>query len=256
MRRIAVAGGTPITICDLAIAPFGINWDGDWIVAGQGSNGIVRVAAGGGTPEQIVKVEPTQIAHGPQILPGGRNILFTLAPSTGPNPFDRAQIVVQSLSSGERTVLVEGGSDARYLPAGHLVYAVQGTLLAVPFDVGRLQVTGAAVPVIEGVRRPVQAPGNSLAAQFSVAANGTAVYVAGAARAGFQDLAFSGRDGSREPLNLPPDTYRYPRLLPDGRQLVVGTDDMVSRCSWRAIRPCRMPMSGSCRSGNPKGRRC
>ncbi len=96
-----------------------------------------------------MKVEAGQIAHSPQLLPGGRAILFTLAARLG--EWDTAQIVVQSLDSGRRHVVVERGADARYVPTGHLVYALDGTLLAVPFDVTRLAVTGDAVPLVEDV---------------------------------------------------------------------------------------------------------
>ena len=139
------------------------------ILVGQGSKGIVRVSANGGKPETIVSVKPPEVAHGPQMLPGGDAVLFTLATGTGADRWDKAQIVAQSLKSGERKVLVEGGSDARYVPTGHLIYALAGTLLAVPFDVKRLAVTGGPVPVVEGVR----AAGNTGTSQFSVSDNGS-----------------------------------------------------------------------------------
>ena len=56
--------------------------------------------------------------------------------------WDKANIAVQSLATGERKVLIEGGADARYIPTGHLVYMREGTLMAVPFNLDRLAVTG------------------------------------------------------------------------------------------------------------------
>jgi hypothetical protein len=88
-----------------------------------------------------VKVEAGQIAHGPQLLPGGRAILFTLVARYG--EWDTAQIVVQSLDTGKRDVVVERGADARYEPTGHLVYARDGTLFAVPFDDRRASTAAA-----------------------------------------------------------------------------------------------------------------
>ena len=67
--------------------------------------------------------------------------------------WDKAQVVAQSLVDGTKRVLIEGGSDARYLPTGHLVYALGGTMFAVPFDAASLMVTGTPVPVDRGVRR-------------------------------------------------------------------------------------------------------
>ncbi len=82
--------------------------------------------------------DKNELGHGPQMLPDGETVLFTLR--TG-GAWDDAQIVTQSIETGERRVLIEGGSDARYVPTGHLVYALGETLLAVPFDLERLEVT-------------------------------------------------------------------------------------------------------------------
>jgi len=113
------------------------------------------------------------------ILPGGRHLLFTLATGGTPDRWDRARIVVQSLKSGERRTIIEGGSDARFVPNRHLVYALGGSLFAVAFDVQRLAVSGHPVPVVEGISRAAaDATGG---AQFSFSRNGTLVYVADSA---------------------------------------------------------------------------
>src|SRR5213593_4651371 len=87
------------------------------------------------------------------------------------------EIIAQSLKSGERRVLLNGGADARYLPTGHIVYAFGGTLFAVPFNLRNLAVSGGAVPVLEGVLRPVpQSPGTG-SAQFGASETGTLMYI-------------------------------------------------------------------------------
>ena len=167
-----------MTICP-ADAPFGMSWGVDGIVFGQGSKGVImRVSPNGGQPERLVSVKDGEIAQGPQVLPGGQAVLFTLATGTGGDRWDKAQVVVQSLKSGERKTLVNGGSDARYVPTGHLVYALGGTLFALPFDVKRLEVAGGPVPIVEGVQRTLCCP-NSGSAQFSFADTGSLVYVPG-----------------------------------------------------------------------------
>ena len=156
LKKVSITGGAPLMLCP-AENPWGVSWTSDNTIlygqsdegAGTGAAGIWRVSSEGGKPEHVVKVEAGQIAHGPQLLPGGRAILFTLVARRG--EWDTAQIVVQSLDSGRRHVVVERGADARYVPTGHLVYALDGTLLAVPFDVTRLAVTGDAVPLVEDV---------------------------------------------------------------------------------------------------------
>src|SRR5262249_53211758 len=133
--------------------PYGISWGMEGILFGQGSKGIMRVSENGGKPESLVTLKNGELAYGPQMLPGGKAVLFTLAAGSGVDQWEKAQIVLQTIPSGERKPLLENGNDARYLPTGQIVYAFGGTLFAVPFDLKRLQVTGGQVPVVEGVRR-------------------------------------------------------------------------------------------------------
>ena len=123
-----------------------------------------------------MRVNDGEVAQTPQILPGGQHVLFTVATGTAHDRSDRAHIVVQSLKSGERKTLIEGGSDARYVPTGHLVYALSGSLYAVPFDVQRLEV-GAPVPIVEGVSRDTAAVTG--AANYAFSNTGSLAYVRG-----------------------------------------------------------------------------
>jgi hypothetical protein len=137
------------------------------------------VSANGGEPETLVPVVPPQLAHGPRLLKGGRALLYTLATDNPagnlPERWDNAQIVFHALDSGQRTTVVRGGSDARYLPTGHLVYAVGGTLHAVRFNLETGQTTGSAAPLVTDVARGAGAVTG--AAQFDVSESGTLVYV-------------------------------------------------------------------------------
>src|SRR5207237_1358533 len=154
LKKIAVTGGAAVTLCP-AEGPLGMNWTADGILFGQGPKGIMRISANGGKPETIVSVKGDETAHGPQLLPDGQTVLFTLgagAGAGGAERWDKARIVVQSLKSGARKTLIDGGTDARYLPTGHIVYALGGVVFAIPFDARRLQVSGGPVPVVEGVR--------------------------------------------------------------------------------------------------------
>ena len=110
------------------------------------------------------------------MLPGGDVVLLSVTKDMGPTRWDRAQVVAHSLSTGKRTPLIEGGSNVRYLPAGYLMYAVGDTLFAVAFDAARLAVTSAAVPIVQGLARPVGV--NAVGANYDVADDGTLMYVA------------------------------------------------------------------------------
>jgi Tol biopolymer transport system component len=226
LKRIAITGGVATTICP-ADTPYGMSWGADGIVFGQGPKGIMRVSADGGTPERLVSVKDDEVAYGPQMMPDGQTLLFTLAKGgTRTTRWDGAQIVAQSLRSNERKIVITGGSDARYLPTRHLVYAVGGVLFAVPFDPTRLQVTGGPVPILEGVRRSIG--GATGVAHFSVSQTGSLVYLPGpvSTAGGPWDLALIDRRGNIEPLNLPSiSEFLFPRVSPDGKRIAFAIDD-------------------------------
>jgi serine/threonine protein kinase len=242
LKRIGVGGGTPVTISDLGgnfQSPrlpqnvFGMHWDEDTILLGLGRRGVMRVSANGGTLEQIVTIKDDQVAQGPQLLPGGRTVLFTLATGTSEDRWDTAKILVQSLQSGERKTLIDGGADARYLLTGHVVFARGGTLFAIPFDLGRLEVVGSPVPIVEGVRR-ARDTGNFAAAHFSISNTGSLVYLPGPTSIASipRDLALMDREGTVRTLRLPARPYETPRFSPDGTQVAVGTDDGKDAIIW------------------------
>ena len=116
------------------------------------ATGLQRVSAAGGEPTVLTKPDRER-GEGdhlwPEFLPGGEAVLFTITPAGG--SIDNAQIAVLDLQTGTSKVLIRGGSHAHYVPTGHLVYGVAGTLRAVAFDLGRLEVVGTPAPVLEGV---------------------------------------------------------------------------------------------------------
>jgi serine/threonine protein kinase/Tol biopolymer transport system component len=235
IKRIDITGGVARTLCP-AKPPTGMSWGREGIVFGQGQNigqgqntdAIKLVSPDTGPPTVLVRVNDGEWAHGPQILPGGEHILFTLAKGDAQNRWDRGQAVLQTLKTGNRREIIGEASDARYLPTtGHIVYALSGSVYAVTFDVRALATIGEPVRVIEGVRR---ATGNATgAAAFGVSATGTLVYVPGPAAApgsAPMDLGLMNRKGEVEPLNLqPPGLYSHPAVSPDDVHVAFGSDD-------------------------------
>jgi serine/threonine-protein kinase len=224
IKRVSVMGGTASTLCS-AEPTLGISWSDSGVLFGQGRAGVMRVSPNGGKPETIISVEGDEQAYAPQTLPGGDRILFGLTKGIGPERWDNARVVVQSLSSGHRMIVVERGGDARYLPSGHVVYALGGTLFAVGFDARALRVTSGPMPVVEGVRRsPSVATGT---AHYDVSRTGTLAYVPGpvSGSSAVRDLGFADRKGAVELLKLPPGPYQAPRISPDGKWIAVGSDD-------------------------------
>ncbi len=222
LKKVAISGGAAVTLTE-ASNPYGASWGADdTILFGQGSQGILRVAGAGGTPDVLVAVEPPNAASHPQMLPGGGAVLYTLGRPTNVGQWDTAQIVVEQVATGERTVVIDGGSDARYLPTGHLVYALGSTLLAVPFDVDRLEVTGGPVPLVEGVSRAA----STGAANVDMARTGALVYLPGEGAGGdVRTPVWVDRNGNEEALGIPPRSYTYARISPDGTRMTLDARD-------------------------------
>ena len=110
----------------------------------------MRCNPAGGAPEQLANVDDDEIVLGPQILPGGDGLLFTIAKVAqgAGTRWDQARVVVQSLRTGERKTVLEGGSDARFVSTGHLIYAVGGVVFAARFDLDTRELRG-----VRGTRR-------------------------------------------------------------------------------------------------------
>jgi serine/threonine-protein kinase len=235
LKRVPITGGVPVVIC-AAQNLFGMTWseDGD-IFFGQ-RQGIMRVRATGGDPSLVAAAADGETLYGPQALPNRDSLLFTLTRDVGPNRWDSATIVAQSLSTGARKNLGTG-SEARYLATGHLVYTVGDALLAVPFDAATLEVGGAPVTIERGIARAGASQQSSGAANYQVSGDGTLAYVrSGSSR--WQAAALGGiptstlvwvnRKGEEEPLAAPPRAYLYPRLSPDGSRVAVDVRDEQS----------------------------
>ena len=218
LKRIAVNGGTAVTICP-ASNPFGVSWDGDTILFGQSGSGILAVPQNGGQPEVWVKISPDETADSPQLLPEVNVVLFTVTKASGLDRWDHADIVVYSRDSQQRKVVIRGGSAARYVPTGHILYAVRGALMAVPFDLQRLEVTGNPAPILEGVRRSGDF---SDTAHFGVSDDGTLTYVPAIADGVLaRTLAWVDRQGREESLTTEKRAFNDLRLSPDGQRVAV-----------------------------------
>jgi serine/threonine-protein kinase len=224
MKRIAITGGSPMTIAPVGGAIRGASWSPDGtIVFGtlDPKSGLWRVPGAGGTPEPLTPPPDADTDYYfPEVLPGGRAVLFTIVHPSGPLR-GRFQTAVFDLSTREHKVLIEGGSHARYSASGHLVYAVDGTLRGIPFDLGSLQVRGEPTSVVEGVVTKV-----SGAADFAMAANGTLVYRTGSVFGlSLRTLLWVDRQGREEPVPAAPRRFTHLSLSPNGSQVALDAED-------------------------------
>ncbi len=213
LKKVSIGGGAPVTLCD-TLSPSGVSWGSDTIVFGRGP--IWQVSAEGGIPQSLTRLETGEASHAwPDFLPGGKGVLFTVF---GPG-LETPQIGVYGLETGEWRVLVKEGVYPRYLPTGHLVYAWAGSLLAVPFDLARLEVTGNPVSIVEGVAQSV-----SGVAHYSVSSSGSLVYVPGGIHGTKRRPVWVDRQGTEQFLAAPPGRYVQLQLSPDGQRLALQID--------------------------------
>jgi serine/threonine-protein kinase len=231
LKRVPVNGGTPVTICPAENSIYGATWSEQGILFALREKGIMRVSPNGGQPEVLIAAKGGEVLVEPQLLPGGEAVLFsrtTMDRGTAAS-WDNAQIVVQSLKTGARKVLIEKGSGAAYLPSGHLVYSLSGVLFAAPFNLRRLEVTGAPVGIVEGVLRAGATP------QIAWSKTGSLVYLPGpitASGAGQNVLVLVDRKGEVEPLKTLPGPYAFPRVSKSGRSVVYQVDDGKESSIW------------------------
>jgi serine/threonine protein kinase/Tol biopolymer transport system component len=226
LKRVSISGGVPIVICKTTTALFGATWGPDNMILFGQPAGIMRVPAIGGTPELVIKANDGEQLDGPQLLADGESVLFTVTTAKGATRWDQAQIVVQSLRTGERKVVLKGGSGARYLSTGHLVYAVGDTLFAVAFDAGRLEVNRGAVSVVEGIMRGITQAASSPSVNYGISNDGTLVYATGGASVSFGTLVWVDRNGTAKSLSERQAGYRTPRVSPDGARVAVAVQNV------------------------------
>jgi len=176
--------------------------------------------------EQLTVADPNQGERGhlwPQILPGGKAVLFTNRCTGGPD------IEVYSLETGQRTKLISG-TYARYVPTGHIVYARTGTLYAVRFDIERLKAVGSSVPIVPGVMT-----GGSNSAHFAISRNGSGslTYIPVVTRSFEPRPVWVDRNGQVEPLPAAtPHNYVSVTISPDGTQVAFGIRDGDNTDVW------------------------
>jgi serine/threonine protein kinase/Tol biopolymer transport system component len=219
LKKVPLDGGPPLVICE-ARGNNGGSWGADDTIlfTPSISAGLWRVAASGGTPQMVTTPDATtnEKSHRfPEWLPGGRAVLFHTHFSNIAS-LDDARIELLRIDTGERRVLVDGGQDAHYVSTGHIVYLHGDSLMAIPFDLDRLAITGTATPVASGML-----PSAWGARHFAVSANGLFVYVPGHEPILGRKLVWVDREGGVEPISDAANAFLEPQLSADGTRAAV-----------------------------------
>jgi serine/threonine-protein kinase len=220
----ASSGATPVNLSD-ASNPRGGTWgpEDTIIFPAFTDSGLFQISAAGGSAQALTEPDRKkgESLHGwPEFLPDGKTILYTIATAGG------TQIVAQSLETGQRRLLIEVTRDTNvhYVATGHLAYVQAGTLMVVPFDPARLEVTGDPAPVVEGIMQATDMA-SAGAAQFTFSKLGRLVYIPGGLQGVDRRLVWVSREGVVEPLPAPPGAYSRHRLSPDGRRVLVQIEE-------------------------------
>ena len=233
LKKVPAGGGPPATIAEVSGLGWGAAWAEDGTIVFASGTGISKVSADGGTPTALTTVDGSKGERHvlPHLLPGDDALLFTVVTN---DDWEKATISVLSLADNERRVLIAGGSDARYVATGHLLYMQSGTLMAVPFHARTREVTGTSIAVVENVMQSVTT-GNSDdetgAGQFGISASGTLAYLeGGVALLPPSTMMWVDRTGSAQPITAAgPGSYLGPRLSPDGQKIAVASRRERSR---------------------------
>ncbi len=215
LKKVSLAGGNPLTLQEKLNGGFWTfgAWtdDGTILYGGNSTEGLQRISADGGVPENVTTLDVARGEGGhiqPVLIAGTRAALFQVNFRELRDP----QIDAVVLDTGERRVVVENARGPRYLVSGHLLFLRDDVLLIAPFDPGRLALAGPAVPVIDDVQ--IARPGSG--AELVASSTGTVAYVPGSDAAS-QALGIVGRNGAFQALGLPPDRYDQPRVSSDGQ---------------------------------------
>jgi serine/threonine-protein kinase len=215
LRRMPVVGGPSTVLADSVTA--GVYWSDDgFVLYTKSSQGLWRVPAEGGTPQQLTSLDSSRKEFNhwyPQALPGGKAAIF----NSFSTPFAKSRIEAVEYKTGKRTVLIDGAIFGRYVPTGHLLFARDAALFAVPFDASKLRVLGPPVPVLEDL---AWSPTNGLGG-YAVSSNGTLVYIKGSEWSVGRRVVWADRTGKEQPLLPEPGQWAEPRLSPDGRWLAL-----------------------------------
>ena len=218
LKKVALAGGMPIALAD---APFfrGGVWgdDGSIYFVPNLYVPIARVPAGGGPVEPVTRIrsEDGELQHRWPDLVATESVLLYAVGLGG--DWDQAAIVAERLGTEERRVVVQGGTNPRFVAPGALVYARAGGLYAVAFDPRTLSVAGSPVEVAGNV-----ALDQLGSAEMDVARSGLLATVPADSVANVTAVSWVDREGEGRPLPLPPANYVYVRISPTGDRAAVS----------------------------------
>ena len=230
LKRISLRGGSPVTIAAVDnLRGADVGDDNTIIYSPNSTSALWRISADGGVPQAVTTLDSSagEINHRyPEVLPGSKAVLFTVK-TNSITKFSEAKIAVQRLDGSKKKILIEGGSFAKYIPSGHLLYGQGGSLYAVGFDPDRLELLGSPVRVLDGGMF-YEGFGSMI---LGVSQTGTLAFAPGGPfPQDSNEVVVYDRKGNVRPLIATPGPYASVAVSPDRQRLatyiVAANDDI------------------------------
>jgi Tol biopolymer transport system component len=227
LKKIPILGGAPVTVCETRAGYDGCWVDDNTIVfADSYKRCLMLVPSKGGNPRQItsslkyIQGETEQNHTRPRVLPGGDILLYTIM-----NNPDDVRIAALSIETGEKWNLIDQGCNGVYVNSGHLIYTWKGDLMAVPFDIKKMVVTGNPILIVDGVLMDYYSR-----AHFSVSNGGSLVYIPGDISEPDDKVMILDTSSEYRVLDLPVGRYQSPRFSPDRKKLLISYLQEKAHC--------------------------
>ncbi len=221
LQKVPIEGGSPFALADISDSR-GASWgtNGRIVFVPSTGTGLMSVSEGGGEVTVLTTVDTTtdeRTHRWPDVLPGGKTVLFTVGTVHSPDYYEDATIDAVNIETGERKKLIRGASSARYLNSGHILYSRSGVLYAVPFDADRVEITGVPFPVVQNIAGDP----TSGAMDYAVSDDGTLIYIPGQTEINNRHLVKYDLSGRVVDFDVPVQSYIEPKISPDGTRIAV-----------------------------------
>jgi eukaryotic-like serine/threonine-protein kinase len=225
LEKISLVGGTPVTLAD-GPDNRGAAWSsrGFIVFTPNATTGLSIVPENGGVTKQLTTVDSAKgerTHRWPSCMPDGRHVLFTLGTLSSPDYYENATIEAVDVETGQRKVILQGASTAKYISTGHLLFSRSGVLYITPFDADKLELKGQPVPVVEGVYSET----TTGISNYVFAENGTLAYLPGAIEGESRRMVRIDMKGVATVVDSAAHPYMEPKLSPDNKKIAVVIRD-------------------------------